>query len=122
MKRSILVFLALAAVAAPVATAAAPAPLSPGQRIIRQEDRVGHVSVQPSPDLSPAQRIVLQENARRNDPALLGPGPVPTTITIVDSGGFDWGDAGIGAAAGVAVMLALAGSALVLRTGRPRRA
>jgi hypothetical protein len=122
MKRGILLFLAIASVSAPVAIASGPPSLSPVQRIIRQEDRGGHVSLQPSPDVSPAQRIIVQENARRNDPALLGPGPAPTTVTVVDSGGFNWGDASIGAAVVVAAMLVLAGSVLVLRAGRPRRA
>jgi hypothetical protein len=60
--------------------------------------------------LSPAQRIILQENARRNDPALVGSGPVGSTVEIVEPGGFHWADAGVGAAAMVAAVLVLAGA------------
>jgi hypothetical protein len=124
MKRNILVFLVLAALAAPVATAGGPEQLSPTQRIIRQEDRGGQVSTKPAKvAVSPVQRIIAQEDARKNDPALLGSGPVVTpSIEIVQSTGFDWGDAGIGAAVVAAVMLVLAGMVMVLRTARPRRA
>lgn len=122
MKRTILVVLGLIVFAAPAAGASGPSLLTPVQRIIRQEDRGGHVSIASATTLTPAGRIVLQEDARRNDPALLGSGPVPTTVTVVQSGGFHWGDAGIGAAFIVAAMLVLAGTAVVLRAGRPGRA
>ena len=118
MKRTILVLLAFAAIAAPVATATGAAALSPVQRIIRQEDRGGHVSVQSSAALTPAQRILVQEDARRNDPALLGTGPAPTVVQVVGSGGFHWGDAGIGAAVIVAVVLTLVGTTMVVRSSR----
>lgn len=123
MKRTILVLFGLAALAAPVASAGGPQQLSPVQRILRQEDRGGHVStLGPALAPTPAQRIIAQEDARRNDPALLGTGPTPESIQIVESGGFHWGDAGIGAAAVAAVMLVLAGTAIALRAGRPGRA
>jgi len=123
MRRTILVFLGIAALAAPVAAAGGPEHLSPTQRIILQEDRGGHVSLAtPDVALTPVERIVRQEDARRNDPALLGTGPATTSVQIVGSGGFHWGDAGIGAAVVLAAMLVLAGTALAVRAGRPSRA
>jgi hypothetical protein len=123
MKRIILVVLAIAALAAPVAAAGGPEQLTPVQRIIRQEDRGGHVSIASAPtSLTPAQRIVLQEQARKTDLALAGAGPVAAPIEIVTSSGFHWGDAGIGAAVVAAVMLVLAGTFTALRAARPRRA
>jgi hypothetical protein len=102
MKRNILLALALAALAAPVATAAArPAVPSPVQRIIAQESRGGHVSIQAqNRKPSPVERIIAQEQARRNDPALLGQG---ATVQIVEPVGFHWADAGIGAAVTLAL-------------------
>jgi uncharacterized iron-regulated membrane protein len=45
----------------------------------------------------------------------------PTVVAVQDpSGGFDWGDAGIGAAGMLALFSIAAGSALLL-TGRKRR-
>jgi hypothetical protein len=62
------------------------------------------------------QQILVQEDARRNDPALLGRGPAPTVVQVVDSGGFRWEDAGIGAAVIAAVALMLVGATV----GRPQ--
>jgi hypothetical protein len=123
MKRTILIVLGLFVLGAPVAGAAGPEHLSPVQRIIRQEDRGGHISLGPAPRAldNPVQRIILQEEARKNDPALLGAGSTPT-IQFVDSGGFHWGDAGIGAAVLAAAMLVLAGTVIGLRAARPSRA
>jgi len=122
MKRTILFLLAVATIATPVANATGPALLSPVQRIILQEDRGGHVSVQSSAAVTPAQRIIVQEDARRNDPALLGPGPAPTVVQVVDSGGFHWEDAGIGAAVIAAVALMLVGATMVVRGRRTSHA
>ena len=124
MKRRIALVLGLAALAAPAASAAGtPAGLSPVQRIIAQETRGGHVAGPAgAKQLSPVGRIIAQESARRNDPALIGSGPVGTTVEIVEPDGFHWGDAGIGAAAIVAAMLVLAGATLLARTRRPQRA
>jgi hypothetical protein len=55
----------------------------------------------------------------------LGPARRPATVIAVQTaGGFDWGDAGIGAAAGIGAVLVASGSALVLRHNRqqPRQA
>ena len=123
MKRTIVVLLGFAALAAPLASAGGPAHLSPTQGIIRQEDRGGHVAGPASTvALSPVERIIAQEDARRNDPALQGSGPVATTVEIVESDGFHWGDAGIGAAVIVAAMLVLVGTSLVVRNRRPSQA
>ena len=123
MKRSIVLVLGLAALAAPAANAGAPARVSPVQRIVAQESRGGHVArLAQTQQLSPVERIIAQEQARRNDPALFGPGPATTSVQIVESGGFHWGDAGIGAAVIVAAMLMLAGTTLVVRSRRPERA
>jgi hypothetical protein len=123
MKRSIIIVLGLAALAAPVATAGTPARVSPVQRIVAQESRGGHVAgPAQTQQLSPVQRISVQEQARRFDPAYSGPGPIATSVQIVESGGFHWGDAGIGAAVIVAALLMLAGSTLVVRSRRPERA
>jgi hypothetical protein len=48
----------------------------------------------------------------------------PPTILRINSpgGGFDWGDAGIGAAGGVALAMVGVGGALVVSQRRPRRA
>jgi hypothetical protein len=123
MKRSIIIALGLAALAAPVANAGVPARLSPVQRIIAQESRGGHVAgLAQTRQPSPVERILAQEQARRNDPAVFGTGPGATSVQIVESGGFHWGDAGIGAAVIVAALLTLAGTTVVVRSGRPGRA
>ena len=51
------------------------------------------------------------------------PAPAPTTIVrvITPAGGFDWGDAGIGAAAGVALSMIGLGGALAVSQRRTRR-
>ena len=119
MKRTIVVLLGFAALAAPLASAGSPASLSPTQGITGQEDRGHHVAGPASTVAkSPVERIIAQEDARRNDPGLLGPGPVAPTVEIVESSGFHWGDAGIGAAVIVAAMLVLAGTTLVVRSRR----
>jgi hypothetical protein len=121
MKRSIIIVLGLAALATPAANAGAPARLSPVQRIVTQESRGGHVAgPAQTQQLSPVERIIVQEQARGNDPVLVGSPSAP--IQIVESGGFHWGDAGIGAAVIVAAMLMLAGTTVVVRSRRPGRA
>jgi len=120
MKRSLLIAFGLAALVTPVANAGAPAQLSPVQRIIAQESRGGHVAGPAQKQPSPVERIIVQEQARGNDPALVGTSSAP--VQIVESGGFHWGDAGIGAAVIVAAMLTLAGTTLVVRSRRPGQA
>jgi len=123
MKRAILVIAGLAAFAAPAAHAGAPAPLTPVERTLIQENRGGHVSTAATAvGKSPIDHVIAQEDARRNDPALLGSGPAPTIVQVVDSGGFHWGDAGIGAAVIVAAALTLVGTTMVVRSRRPTQA
>lgn len=123
MKHIVVIVLGLLALAAPAAAAAAtPVHLSPTQLIIRQEDRGGHVAVGQTGAPTLAERIIAQERARRNDPALLGDGPVSAPVEVVESGGFQWGDAGIGAAVALAAMLVLTGATLVVRNRRPEEA
>ena len=98
MKRSIIIALGLAALAAPVANAGGPARLSPVQRIIAQED---------------AGRITL---LRRH--AVTAQATPAQIVVTVAAGGFDWGDAGIGGAAAVALVLLGAGGVVLIRDGR----
>jgi hypothetical protein len=73
------------------------------------------------------ERLVRQEDARRNDLQLgitratqIVPIPPAPRIQVVSRDGFDWLDAAIGAAAGVAALTALTGATLVARSGQPR--
>jgi hypothetical protein len=148
MKRMVALVLAVAALGGPAAFAQSPvqriiaqeqarsrdasvvgltsqAPATPVSRIIAQEQArsrdasvLGLTSQAPA---TPVQRIMAQERARRNDPGLFGV-PTATPIQIVEPGGFHWGDAGIGAAAAVALMMLALGTTLVLRHGRVRSA
>ena len=110
--------LALAAIAAPAASA--------------HGGQAGWV-VRPNPDQQAAELARAAATARpapttwvvRPNPDEQNPPPAPTTIVrvITPTGGFDWGDAGIGAAAGVALsMIGLAGAVAVSqrRTRRSR--
>ena len=47
-----------------------------------------------------------------------GATPAPTTVRIYVPSGFDWGDAGIGAAAGVGISLTALGGALAVSRRR----
>ena len=58
----------------------------------------------------------IRTSSLAGTPAATAPAP-PASKTTAHAGGFSWGDAGIGAAAGF--VLALAGAALVLATRRP---
>jgi hypothetical protein len=58
-------------------------------------------------------------DAARDLPPVQIPAPV-VTVTGSPSGGFDWGDAGIGAAGAIGLFSIAAGSALLV-TGRRRR-
>lgn len=120
MSRTIALVLAVAALLAPAALAQ-----SPVQRINSQERARGRdprvVGALPQAVTNPVERIIAQEQARSRDPALFGVGP-STSIQIVEPGGFQWGDAGIGAAGAVALMLLAVGTTLVVRHGRVRSA
>jgi hypothetical protein len=119
MKRSIMLVLALAVLVAPTALAQ-----SPVQRINAQERARGNdprvVGAIPQAVTNPVERIIAQEQAHSRDPALYA--AVPASIQIVEPGGFQWGDAGIGAAVSAALLLLAAGTTLVVRHGRVRSA
>ena len=120
MKRTITTVLAVAALVAPAALAQTPV-----QRIVAQERARGNdprvVDAPPQAAATPVQRIVAQERARGRDLALVGVPPA-ASVQIVEPGGFQWGDAGIGAAFAVALMLVGLGATLVVRNGRVRSA
>ena len=58
----------------------------------------------------------------RQDNSLLAPNNPPQAVVRVEApgGGFDWGDAGIGAAGGVAIAMLGLGGTLLISQG-PRR-
>jgi len=49
------------------------------------------------------------------------PTPAPAVPVVRESGGFDWGDAGIGAAAGVGASILAVGGSLTTKSRRSRR-
>ena len=55
----------------------------------------------------------------KNEQPFTQPAAVPT-IVVRTSGGFDWGDAGIGVAAGLGIALALVGGLLLVSHRSPR--
>ena len=59
----------------------------------------------------------------RQDKSLVPTNDTPQAVVRISSpdGGFDWGDAGIGAAGGVAIAMLGLGGALVVSQRRPRR-
>jgi hypothetical protein len=81
--------------------------------------------VRPNPDqqLSPAARL----NATPRSEVVSGggygsPTVPPTTVRVITPNrAFDWGDAGVGAAGGIALSLLAVGVALVVSSRRSRR-
>jgi hypothetical protein len=69
---------------------------------------------------SPIQRIIVQEDYKGVAQRALRHA-APVVVTIRD-GGFDWTDAGIGAAGAVALGLLGAGGVLLVRDGREQKA
>jgi hypothetical protein len=125
-----LVWIAAVIVACALA-APALAGLSPVQRIILQEQARRNDPRLYSPGgsppvtaLSPVQRIIAQENATLGYPRISTHATLPTTasVRLIGSNGFDWGDAGIGAAAGIGLIAIATGALLVIRNGRPQAA
>ena len=59
----------------------------------------------------------------RQDKSLVPSNDPPQAVVRISSpdGGFDWGDAGIGAAGGVAIAMLGVGGALAVSQRRPRR-
>ena len=70
---------------------------------------------------SPVQRIIAQENAQRVAAAtraerIASTFSAPSTVQVVTSGGFHWGDFGVGIGSGLAVVLLGFGLVLVVRS------
>jgi hypothetical protein len=80
-------------------------------------------STQPSQP-TPVQRVIAQERGRHGDPRIFGtfPLPAPQVEIVQVSGGFDWGDAGVGGAATLALVLLVAGGAALRRASRSQEA
>ena len=66
-------------------------------------------AAQARPDIAPGARHTVTTDAAVP--------PQKTEIVATDSG-FDWGDAGVGAAAALLISVALGGAALSVRPGR----
>ncbi|HSS74486.1 MAG TPA: hypothetical protein VLK53_13070 [Gaiellaceae bacterium] len=118
MKRTVTLVLAVAAIAVPTALAQ-----SPVDRINAQERARGNdtrVVGTPAPSAGPVAAIIAQERGRRLDQRLFS--TPPPSIQIVESGGFHWSDAGIGAGTVAGLMLLALGMTLVVRSGRVRSA
>jgi hypothetical protein len=118
MKRTIVLVLAVAALVVPTALAQSPVARINAQERARGND--ARVVGLPARVQDPVARIEVQERGRRLDQRLFA--EPSTTIQVVESGGFHWGDAGIGAATAAGVMLLALGTALVVRSGRVRSA
>jgi hypothetical protein len=107
--------MAVAAVGAPAAAAA------PVHGPVVRQDKQVIIS-------APAGRTLAPSTFSRQDKQVL-PGatagtsvassPRPTSPYAMPGGGFDWGDAGIGAAGGLALSIAGLGTALVVMRRRP---
>ena len=68
----------------------------------------------------PATPVDLRSPDTR-DAALLAHSPGPTVVVASGSQGFDWTDAGIGAAGGFAIALIVAGMLVLVRLGSRRK-
>jgi hypothetical protein len=90
-------------------------------RIIAQEQRFDPERTQPKqravPEPSMVDRIIAQERGRALD---FGLRERPVLVTAAADDGFDWGDAGVGGAAVLALAL-LATAGLAFRSGRRQR-
>jgi hypothetical protein len=117
MKRTVTLVLAVAAILVPTALAQSPVDRINAQERARANDpRV--VGLAPRAE-DPVGKILAQERGRALDPRLYS---TPPPIEIVQSGGFHWGDAGIGAGTAFGLMLVALGMTLVVRSGRVRSA
>jgi hypothetical protein len=102
------VILALAAAGAPTATArpdSAPAAKQPSPSVYSRPDK----------SLIPV--------ATPNDPSITSEARAPQAVVRIQTpqSGFDWGDAGIGAAGGIALSMVGLGGALAVAQNRGRR-
>ena len=78
-----------------------------------------------TPALAPSVPLITENSYGQNRPATRsasGSNAGEAPIQVVRSGGFRWGDAGIGAGSAVALMLFVAGAALGVRRNRALRA
>jgi hypothetical protein len=117
MKRTFALVSVLAVCLVPTALAQSPVDRINAQERARANDpRVVGVAPRAA---DPVTRIVAQERGRALDPRLFS---TPSTIEIVQSGGFHWGDAGIGAGTAFGLILLAFGMTLVVRSGRVRSA
>jgi hypothetical protein len=117
MKRTMILVLAVAAIAVPTALAQSPvARINAQERGRANDPRVVGMPVQVQ---NPVTRIEAQERGRRLDQRLFSE---PAPIQIVESGGFHWGDAGIGAAIAAGLMLLALGATVLLRSANVRSA
>jgi hypothetical protein len=101
------------------AAAAAPAPAqSSVERLIAQERAKGLIS-----KAEPVPQIIAQEQGRRADARIFGPQRPAVVQVVRRSGGFDWGDAGIGGAAALGLAFLGAAGVALLRERRhaPKR-
>jgi hypothetical protein len=97
----VLTFKRLGVVAAVVVSLAVPATASAQGQDLRNPDRQFPAAPERTQDL---------RNADRRTPATVEAVEAPSIMAIeVPGDGFDWGDAGIGAAGGIAVLVMLAG-------------
>jgi hypothetical protein len=100
-------------------------PLGVGTAPVRPDDRAGLRGA--APDQSDAISRYLIRHAgstavRPDDRAgPLGVGTPEPSIQIVESSGFDWGDAGLGAGITAALVVLALGAMLLLRSNRHRR-
>ena len=118
MKRTLTIVLVVAAIAAPTTLAQSPVDRINAQERARGND-AGVIGTLPHAD-DPVAKILAQERGRRLDQGLFTT-PAPS-IQIVESGGFHWGDAGIGAGTLAGLVLLGIGMTLVVRAGRVRSA
>ena len=138
MRTSICIVIGLA-IAATAASAAQGQQPSPIQRIIAHEDanRMTQLRRQQAAQALEDKTIPGPGNPNPNpgglgnhppNPIQVGPGnagkqqTVPASVVVTVDGGFDWGDAGIGGAAGLALALLGAGTIVLVRDSRKQKA
>lgn len=100
-----------------------PAALAAGSSGVRPDDRAGSLG----PGGSPAAAVPAYGHVRPDDrgdvrgssnaPMSIQPSPAPVVV-YTNPGGFDWSSAGIGAAAGAALILLVLGAGTLLRHRR----
>ena len=123
MKRAVLVLLA-AAVVTSAAQAAQPsgrASTSTGDRPVAGYSPQELMGISTShPQVSTSHVRELMARATNSVPSAIVSSVTVQKPVSPRSGGFDWGDAGIGATSGFALALVVAGSLLFLLRRRPR--